>query len=125
MDIAIVRQVFGVMLILCGLGFIIQKYRIVIGGTAIQAKVIHFEDIPTARGIDAHRHVVGFTYAGNYLEKPTRSNAFFPKKQIGRNISVYYNEKYPTYVIKKGMGTELGALFFILFGLLLLFAHVL
>jgi len=125
MDIAAIRYGFGVILILCGLWFVIQKYRIVIGGTVIQAEVIGFEGVLAGRGIDSHRHVVGFTHAGNYLEKPTRSSTFFRKKYIGKNISVYYNDKYPGYVIKKGVGTEIGALFFILLGLLALLGDAL
>ena len=110
----------GLFFILIGLWLFYMKYRIIIGGTRLKAKVIQCDDAPGPGGYYAL--VVAFKYKGERLQKPLATlTTLFPRRYIGKVIDVYYNEKYPRTVSDKRIIRDVGVLALIIAGLVVIF----
>ena len=111
--------------ILLGLWMLCRKYRIVIGGTICTATIAHVQvDRGGGRFPAPPLCTVRFTYNEELLHKPSDIISFFKSKEKlrGKNVSVYYNERFPKSVAKKGLTTvETYSFLLILIGVVALF----
>jgi len=111
----------GVFAIFIGLFLFYIRYRSIIGGTLCEAKVIRC-DIAHGGRLLAYNLIVKFDYKGKRLQLPVSlRNTFAPRRQIGREFLVYYNERYPDFVTSKRSLSDIYWLGMIAAGLILIF----
>ena len=87
--------------IIIGLSHFYFKYRVRIGGTLCEAITTRY--VPFIEFSSYFSNImVEFDYNGEWLEKPTNTMyTFTPKRNIGKIVYIYYNEKYPDTVFHK------------------------
>jgi len=114
---------FGAVFILLGLFFLYHKYRIIFGGTPHKATVIRCEMMPGGRG--SYVPIVRFNHGSKRLEKPVAVTAifFFPRRQVGKVYSIYYNARHPKFVARRGLRWDLLSIFFIVAGVIMIAAN--
>ena len=110
-------SIVGVPLVLLGVWLFYMKYRSIIGGTRCKAKII--ASLPN-RGGDIF--VVAFYYEGEHLQKNLFFwNTLFPRRHIGKELYVYYNDKYPSSASCMRVSADVFILFILILGVFLAF----
>jgi len=111
----------GVFAILIGLFLFCIRYRSIIGGTLCKATVVRCELAPGGRLVVCNL-IVRFDYKGKHLEKPVSlRSTLFPRRQMGKEFYIYYNEKYPNLVASRRGLSDVYWLGLIAIGLILIF----
>lgn len=117
--------VLSVILIVAGLFVLYQKYKIIIGGSKIEMEVNAYTLNNFGGSVHAPHHRLRYRQVASPAskEKIDESKAFYfersARKYLGRSYWVYFNKKYPKYVVNpKFHMAEYLALFFVLLGLL-------
>lgn len=112
--------ILGVSLILLGLFFIYLRYRIIIGGTLCKGKAAEFKPINVGKG-NFYSVSVSFIYNDELKTLPiTLQTVSSLRLNRKKEFSVYFNEKYPKEVARKGIRFDITSIILIAAGIFII-----
>ncbi len=105
---------YEIVLIILGSFLLYGKYKVVLGGTLYTATLKDCTKRKTLNRGNWYKYYVEFRHEQDLVIKKTYLATLFSSKKIGDKLEVYYNTKYPDYVVYKTFKIEIIAAFLIL-----------
>ena len=103
----IIFYLLAIGIILVGVFIIREKYKVVVNGICCKAKVLKCEKRTMSYRFSVYNYIVEFTYKGKRMKRATLETTMFPKRKEGKQFYIYFNEKHPLWVVKKGFEIDI------------------